>query len=696
MVLQKSDILCTFVPGLENQYMQITIMKRRLLFIILPLFCLVAIAQNKPATREVSYARHAAEEYLVARGADSNKIDLTLEEYTDHLLFFNDIHNHNFILMAREEYATLLNDQVLAFSIGAPHGKAKDNITFMHFMSYYDCLIDDMQSGKEPKEQKFDVEPLLIMPKLYGIRWCQYPMKSVYEGQDGTVLSGCGAVALGQLMMGWKWPKTVTGDFCYTSENGIVITDLMNGKEIDWESMHPFYGGGYSMGHKSLDSLLVMIGKAICSEYGEKATSTNDFLFKRALTRNFGYSQSMCYVNNEVVNESSMIHLIREEQKAGRPCIIAGGHHIFVCDGAFNDFLHLNMGWAGSYDGWYRFPVVRKSINPKSFIISLLFNIKPNSNEQELSKTVVVHAPGTLDSLLTDKECAHITHLTIEGKINGKDICLLRRMSGVVDSTNCFSWHGVLRKLDLSNTTIVRDTVPYAVLDAANINFTLFTRDKTYEFKNMTDADWQAICDKHADRDEAVRIVRQNSTYYVMFSTSDNTIGSRMFYGCDNLSEIILPKNLQQISEYAFANCTCLEKIVIPPAVPYLYEGSFSRCMSLQVVKVSPNSPILLLNNSPKRFKSVFRSCHPSLALSVDSTFEDYFLAHAHIKKENAERYRIPTSQKSMVNSGKKKSSKPQKPLDKYQKAMLEGKKVVSHYKMVNGKKVLISKEIKE
>ena len=36
---------------------------------------------------------------------------------------------------------------------------------------------------------------------------------------------------------------------------------------------------------------------------------------------------------------------------------------MFVCDGMYADFLHLNMGWGGSYDGWYRFPIVRKDIN---------------------------------------------------------------------------------------------------------------------------------------------------------------------------------------------------------------------------------------------------------------------------------------------------------------------------------------------
>lgn len=679
-------------------------MKHRLLFALLSLFYVVTIAQNKPGSQEVGFARHAAEEYLVTRGADPNKIELSLEEYTDHLLFFNDLRNSNFILMAREEFAPLLNDQVLAFSIGARHGRAKEVITFMTMISYYDNLLKDMQSGKEPKEQPFDVEPLRIKPLIYDIRWCQHQLKNVYEGQSGTVYSGCGAVALGQLMKGYQWPNVATGSYCYKMFDGTVISVNMDSTKIDWDKIHPMYERSDGE-QKSLEPFIKMLGKALHAQYGRQGTSTNSDLYERTMTQHFGYSPAMCLIENMDVTESTMIHLVREELKARRPCILSGGRHAFVCDGAYDDFLHLNMGWSGAFDGWYRFPVVRKSVNPNSFIQSALINIMP-LRESGISKSVTVEKPGTLSSLLTEDECAHITSLKVSGKLNGGDICLLRRMAGVVDSTNCFSWKGMLQKLDMSDAMIVSDTVPYATFNASRIKYRIMAKRKQYDFRKMTDSDWQSFRETHMDSTLMHIVYRQDTTYYVKFMTLNNTISMRMFANCENLQQIVLPRNLTRMEDSSFSDCHCLDNVVIPSGVPFLRYGCFSFCYSLQNVKVCSDSPILAMRDSADQqlFNSVFYYHNPNLKMTVDESLETYASAKERI---NAEMKAIRLKERGVSrkpvrkdSSGKEesseKSSESKFPLDEYQKAMFEGKQVISHYKMVNGKKVLVSKEIKE
>ena len=89
--------------------------KRFVPTLILLLLSTLSLAIEKPSRSEVSFARHFAEEFLYDKGATVN-MSLQLEEYTEHLFFFNDMDAEVFLLMARDDYASLLNDQVLAFS----------------------------------------------------------------------------------------------------------------------------------------------------------------------------------------------------------------------------------------------------------------------------------------------------------------------------------------------------------------------------------------------------------------------------------------------------------------------------------------------------------------------------------------------------------------------------------------------------
>lgn len=143
-----------------------------------------------------------------------------------------------------------------------------------------------------------------------------------------------------------------------------------------------------------------------------------------------------------------------------------------------------------------------------------------------LETAVTLEEAGTLKKTLGDNY-KEITSLKITGPINGDDIYDLRKMLGSSDFSE--SSRGRLTKLDLSDASIVEGGGSY---------YTSGSND-----------------------------------YY----TANNTLGL-MFYGCENLQEITLPKNITDIPGSAFGGCYNLQKVSMFEGVTSIGRTAFSSC----------------------------------------------------------------------------------------------------------------------
>ena len=75
------------------------------------------------------------------------------------------------------------------------------------------------------------------------------------------------------------------------------------------------------------------------------------------------------------------------------------------------------------------------------------------------------------------------------------------------------------------------------------------------------------------------------------YSVKESTriICDSAFYGCDFLSEIVIPSSVTSIGDSAFSYCASLSEIVIPSSVTSIGKGAFSCCVSLSEI-VIPSS----------------------------------------------------------------------------------------------------------
>ena len=101
-------------------------------------------------------------------------------------------------------------------------------------------------------------------------------------------------------------------------------------------------------------------------------------------------------------------------------------------------------------------------------------------------------------------------------------------------------------------------------------------------------------------------IVEGPGKYYGDYTTEDNIIGVRMFYGVEinkiflpesatkidnyafyqnsKLSHVLMGNNISYIGSYAFSNCTALERITIPASVKELGRNAFKGCPMVCVI----------------------------------------------------------------------------------------------------------------
>ena len=124
--------------------------------------------------------------------------------------------------------------------------------------------------------------------------------------------------------------------------------------------MRDSYNGDFNDTEASaVAKLMFDAGLSVSTEYESNGSWAYSCDIAPALIRNFKYSKDARMLLRQAFTSQQWIDIIRENLAAKRPVIygantsVANGHE-FVCDGIDrNDYLHINWGWNGSYDGYF-------------------------------------------------------------------------------------------------------------------------------------------------------------------------------------------------------------------------------------------------------------------------------------------------------------------------------------------------------
>lgn len=193
------------------------------------------------------------------------------------------------------------------------------------------------------------------------------------QWRGNTCATGCVATAMSQVMNYYQWPAHTAATIpSYTTlTNKIQVEGIAQGTAIDWNNMQNSYRSngddtGTTAQKNAVANLMLYTGTAVNMDYSPNASSSYIEQVPDALDKYFDYSSRL--IRRASYTLSEFEDKIYNEVAAARPVIFGGsstnGAHAFIIDGCDEDGLfHVNWGWYGSLDGYFRLSLLDTNIS---------------------------------------------------------------------------------------------------------------------------------------------------------------------------------------------------------------------------------------------------------------------------------------------------------------------------------------------
>ena len=267
--------------------------------------------------------------------------------------------------------------------------------------SYIDCAskVNDVNTTRSLRAMP-GLPTKTPIAALLNSKWNQ---NSPYNDQcpminDTHCATGCTNTAMAQVMFYHKWPTgatTAIPGYTPTNSGGTNYPTLpaLEPTTFDWSKIYPSYNNDED--GTEIARLFKYLGTASKTNYAAESGATGyDAL--QAIIKYFGYDASATTVWRSQRSYSEWIDMLYAELQAKRPVMFSGTSpscaHSFVVDGYDqDDYFHVNWGWGGESDGFYKVVLMNpneqgigggESDDAFSIDQVALFGVQPNTGHE--------------------------------------------------------------------------------------------------------------------------------------------------------------------------------------------------------------------------------------------------------------------------------------------------------------------------
>ena len=344
-------------------------MKQKLSLLV-NLLLFAAVIQAAPVSK--TEAQKKAQQFIsgkiaAARGTSTPSLQLATTD-GDNYYVFNVTGQQGFVIVSGDDRAP----EILGYSDEGQFDAANIPSNMKAWLQGYTDEIQELKNTPEvagarsaairKAATRTSISPLL------NTLWDQHaPFNNYLEGN----LTGCVATAMAQVMYYHKCPQdAISGIPSYTLEFDNAPSKTYNSlpaTTFDWDNMKNVYSGAESEdANNAVANLMKYCGHSVEMDYGTSGSSAATENVPIALVKYFDYDAAAKYVYRSEYSYSEWIALLYTELLNKRPVVMggqsSGGGHAFVCDGYDEeDFFHINWGWSGSSNGYYRLSMLTPS-----------------------------------------------------------------------------------------------------------------------------------------------------------------------------------------------------------------------------------------------------------------------------------------------------------------------------------------------
>lgn len=239
------------------------------------------------------------------------------------------------------------------------------NLPFYFWFSDYEKQINEASESKDlaihndwlkaKSNSKFDilVEPIIQVEWNQSGGWNQFCPTDA-AGPGGHVYAGCVAVAMGQAMSVYGYPRVGTGSKSYSCPPYGQLFANFGETEYKWQLTDP------SSPNEHTALILYHLGVSVSMNYSASGSGAFSGDVPNAMKNYFDYSNGIKMYSKENFSNEAWAEMLMNELNNGRPVYYSGdagdgkAGHAFNLDGADdNGRFHFNWGWSGSNNGYF-------------------------------------------------------------------------------------------------------------------------------------------------------------------------------------------------------------------------------------------------------------------------------------------------------------------------------------------------------
>lgn len=288
-----------------------------------------------------------------SRSTDRNINKDTKENY----YIFTEESSTGFVIVSGDD----LLEPIVGYSTSETRTDIEMPQPLVEWLDMYNHYVEQVRQGKAAPIQRATGKRIEPMLKTTWDQNSPYNRKCPQIGLQYPP-TGCTATAVAQVMKFHAWPVTPLKAITWKSNiTGSSERIDLTKRKYNWSKMLNSYTGIYDQDNADeVAQLMVDVGKAINSSYALSGTGSNNVEAIDALVNVFDYSSEARIYRRLEHSDETWMNVLRSNLEARQPMVYTGfgfttgAGHAFVCDGIDeNNYLHINWGWNGAYDGFF-------------------------------------------------------------------------------------------------------------------------------------------------------------------------------------------------------------------------------------------------------------------------------------------------------------------------------------------------------